>query len=77
MITTMPITQARVNLGAVVQGVANTGAQVVLERAGNPVAAIINIEMLEDIMDGVDLTYCKKTSKGTTSWNDIKHKYGV
>ncbi len=77
MITSIPITKARINLGAIVQQVAGSGDSVILEKAGNPTAAIINIEMLEDIMDGVDLAYCKKTIKGTTKWNDIKSKYGV
>jgi len=76
-ITVMPITSARINLGSVVQKVASGGSSVILERAGKQIAAIINMEMLEDITDGVDLAYSKKTCKATTDWNSIKHKYGV
>jgi len=77
MLTTMPITQARINLGAVVQSVESGDSQVILERAGNPVAAIVNIEMLENMFDGLEIAYAKKTAKDFVNWSDIKSNYGI
>ena len=77
MITTLPITKARVNLGAVVEQVAAGGSQVILERSGNPVAAIVDIDLLESMLDGLDIAELKKSSTQTVAWNDIKANYGL
>lgn len=77
MITTLPITKARVNLGAVVEQVSTQGNQVILERSGNPVAAIVDIDLLESMLDGLEIAELKKTSTKTIAWDDIKSDYGL
>jgi len=51
MTKTMPISKARVNLGSVVDRIREKGGQVVLEKNGIPVAAIISIYDLEDYLE--------------------------
>jgi len=48
MTKTMPISKARVNLGAVVNRVRKYGEQVILEKNGIPVAVIISINDWEN-----------------------------
>lgn len=52
---TMPITKARINLGAVVKRVHDTGERVMLEKGGIPVAAIVDPQWIEDMEDGLEL----------------------
>ena len=47
----IPMTKARVNLGAVVRAVATEGEIVVLEKDGIPLAAILDLDKLEDLLD--------------------------
>ena len=56
----MPITKARINLGAVVKNVSLNKKPVILNRDGYPVAAIIDIDKLEEIMDRADLIEKKR-----------------
>ena len=47
----LPVTKARVNLGAVLKHVREKQATIILERNGEPVAAIIDIEEFEDYVE--------------------------
>ena len=74
----MPITKARINLGAVVKRVNLNKERIILEKDGFPVAAIVDLDTIEDIMDSVDLEKAVKTSKKDfVSLNDVKKKYGL
>lgn len=61
--TTMPITKARVNLGAVVKRVLQ-GERITLEKGGIPVVTIISREDLEDLEDGLALMVARQEQKG-------------
>ena len=54
MTTTIPITKARVNLGAIVKRVRLKKERFVLEKDGYPVAALIDIDEFEDYLDSQD-----------------------
>lgn len=54
MTTTIPITKARVNLGALVKRVHLKKERFVLEKDGYPVAALIDIDEFEDYLDSQD-----------------------
>jgi prevent-host-death family protein len=77
MYTTMPITKARINLGAVVKQVSLKKEPIVLNRDGYPVAAIIDIEKLEDLMDAKELIAEKNAKNDFVEWDKIKSKYAV
>ncbi|MBU1046794.1 type II toxin-antitoxin system Phd/YefM family antitoxin [Patescibacteria group bacterium] len=78
MVTTMPITKARINLGSVVKRVSLNKERIILEKDGFPVAAIVNLDMLEDIIDSIDLGKAVRTSKKDfISLNDVKKKNGL
>lgn len=77
MITILPLTKARVNLGAVIEQVSTQGSQVILEKSGHPVAAIVDIDFLESMMDGIEIAELKKTSGKLHDWKDIKSEYGL
>ena len=50
-VTSMPITQARVNLGAVVRRVHLNKEYIILEKGGIPVAGIMDADELEDYLE--------------------------
>lgn len=47
----LPITQARINLGALVKRIHLTRDYVVLEKDGIPIAAVMNIDEFEDYLE--------------------------
>ena len=51
MITTVPITRARNNLGALIQQVHLNKEYVILEKDGIPVAGIMDIDEFEDYLE--------------------------
>lgn len=51
MTTTIPITKARTNLGALVKKVRLEKAYVILEKDGFPVAGMMDIDEFEDYLD--------------------------
>ena len=77
MYKTIPITKARINLGAVVKRVSLKKEPVILNRDGYPVAAIIDIEKLEDLMDAQELIAEKNAKNDFVKWDKIKSKYEI
>ncbi len=73
----IPISKARVNLGAVVKGVREKGDVVVLEKDGIPVASIVDVDLVEDLRDALDLAAARvRTQKDALiDWADIRAKY--
>lgn len=51
MINHIPITEARVNLGAVVKRVHLKGEYFILEKDGIPVAGLLSVDELEDYLE--------------------------
>jgi len=62
--THMPITRARINLGAVVKRVHGTDKRVVLEKGGIPVAMIVDPQWIEDMEDGLELMRLRELHAG-------------
>ena len=73
----MPITKARINLGAVVERVRTKNEQISLEKGGIAVATIINTELLEDMQDALDLMIAREQNRGEplTDWSLIRSKH--
>jgi prevent-host-death family protein len=74
----MPITKARINLGAVVDRIRTTKQRVTLEKGGIPVATIVDVEALEDIEDALDLLTAREENRTQplVNWKSIRSKYG-
>jgi PHD/YefM family antitoxin component YafN of YafNO toxin-antitoxin module len=51
MVQSIPITKARVNLGAVVKRVHLNNEYVIIEKDGIPIAGIMNIDEFEDYLE--------------------------
>ena len=78
MITTMPITKARINSGAVIKRVSLNKERIILKKDGFPVVAIIDLDTMEDIIDSIDLEKAVRTSKKEfVSLADVKKKYDL
>lgn len=73
----IPITKARVNLGAIVERVRTKSEQVTLEKRGVPVAALVNIDVVEDLQDALDLFIAREENRlePLVNWSDIRAKY--
>jgi len=73
----IPISKARVNLGAVVKGVREDGDIVVLEKDGIPVASIVGVDVVEDLRDALDLAAAraKTADEPLIDWDAIRSKY--
>jgi PHD/YefM family antitoxin component YafN of YafNO toxin-antitoxin module len=76
-LTSMPITKARINLGAVVERVRTKNEHIRLEKGGIAVATLINTEHLEDMQDALDLMIAREENRSEplVKWTDIKKKY--
>lgn len=74
---TMPITKARINLGAVVERVRTTSESVTLEKSGIAVATIINTEALEDMQDALDLLIAREENRqeALINWTILRQEY--
>jgi PHD/YefM family antitoxin component YafN of YafNO toxin-antitoxin module len=74
---TMPITKARVNLGAVVERIRTTSESVTLEKGGIAVATIVNTEVLEDMQDALDLLIAREENRQEplVNWTTLRRKY--
>lgn len=77
--THMPITRARINLGAVVKHVHGTNKRVVLEKGGIPVAMIVDPRWIEDMEDGLELARLRIEQAGEKgkTLEEIRKKYGL
>jgi len=73
----LPITKARVNLGAVVERVRSTRERVTLEKGGIPVATIVSTDELEDMQDALDLMTAREESRtgNLVDWKQVRAKY--
>lgn len=77
MVKTIPITKARINLGAIVERVRTKGERVILEKGGIPVATLVDMELIEDYEDALELMRVERAEKDEdlVAWDDIRHKY--
>lgn len=74
---TMPITEVRVNLGAVVERVRTNNERVTLEKGGIPVAMLVSIDELEDLQDALELLAAREENKSEPllDWKKIRAEY--
>ena len=70
----MAITQARINLGAVVKRVHLYGEHVILEKDGYPVVAIMGIDEYEDYLDTQDEELKEQIRAGAKEFREGKGK---
>jgi antitoxin (DNA-binding transcriptional repressor) of toxin-antitoxin stability system len=68
----MPMTKARINLGALVRGVHVEGDVVVLEKDGIPVAGLVDIDALEDYLDAHDPKLRRKIRASMKAYREGK-----
>ena len=68
----LPVTQARVNLGRVLTVVNEKKIPVVLERNGEPIAAILNIDDFEDYLELHDPEACKAIAESRRDFEQGK-----
>ena len=74
----MPITKARINLGSVVKRVSLNKERIILEKDGFPVAAIVDLGFVEDVIDSIDLEKAVRVSKKDfISIEDVAKKYDL
>jgi len=73
----IPITKARINLGAIVERIRTKGEYVILEKGGIPVAALVDPELLEDVLDSIEIMRAREHTKSDTliPWEKIRAKY--
>lgn len=74
----MPMTKARINLGAVVQRVMK-GERITLEKDGIPLVTIISRDDLEDLEDALELMILREKHAGEkgVSWEKVRKQYGL
>jgi PHD/YefM family antitoxin component YafN of YafNO toxin-antitoxin module len=65
MVQTLPITKARINLGAVVKRVHLNKEYVILEKDGIPIAGIMDIDEFEDYLELQDPKVRRDIRKST------------
>jgi len=69
MVHRLPITKARINLGAVAKRAHLSGEYFILEKDGIPIAGIMNADELEDYLEMQDPTFRRAIAESN---DDIK-----
>ena len=68
----LPLTKARINLGAVVRRVHLNREYVILEKGGIPVAGLMNIDEMEDYLEQQDPKLKKQIAEGYQEYRSGK-----
>lgn len=72
MVTTIPITKARINLGSVVKRVRVNKEYFILEKDGIPVAGLMDIDEFEDYLEMQDKGVRRDIKKSTAEFKSGK-----
>ncbi|MBI5003656.1 type II toxin-antitoxin system Phd/YefM family antitoxin [Candidatus Kaiserbacteria bacterium] len=77
MTTTIAMTKARTHLGAIVQRLRTKGERVILEKDGVPVAAIVEADFLEDVLDSLEIMKAREETRKDplVDWAKIRARY--
>lgn len=83
--TSLPVTEARADLGGIVQRVSLLGERVCLSRNGKDVAAVVSmddLDLLRKLEDRVDLAEARRAladtrRRGAVPWKTIKKDLGL
>ncbi len=70
MVTRIPLTKARVNLGAVVKRAHMNGEYFILEKDGIPIAGIMDADELEDYLELQDPKMKKDIAEGWKAYKE-------
>jgi hypothetical protein len=74
MIETLPITKARINLGAVVRRIHLNKEYVILEKDGIPIAGIMDIDEFEDYLELQDPKVERQIKKSYQEYSSGKSR---
>jgi len=72
VVSRLPLTKARVNLGALVRRVHNNKEQFILEKGGIPVAALMDVDEYEDYLDTKDPALGRQIREGHAEYRSGK-----
>ena len=68
MITTLPITKTRINLGEIIKKVRLNKEYFIIEKDGYPVAGLMDIDEFEDYLDANDFEMKRKIKKSYSEY---------
>ncbi len=74
MVTIIPITKARINLGAVVKRIRVNKEYFILEKDGIPVAGLMDIDEFEDYLEMQDPAVKRDIAKSAAEFSSGKSK---
>jgi len=72
MVNRLPLTKARVNLGALIRRVHNNKEHFILEKDGIPVAALLDVDEYEDYLDMQDPDLKQQIKEGHEEYHQGK-----
>ena len=72
MVNRLPLTKARVNLGALIRRVHNNKEHFILEKDGIPVAALLDVDEYEDYLDSQDPELKQQIKEGHEEYRQGK-----
>jgi PHD/YefM family antitoxin component YafN of YafNO toxin-antitoxin module len=72
MINRLPLTKARVHLGALIRRVHNNKEHFILEKDGIPVAALLDVDEYEDYLDMLDPDLKQQIKEGHEEYRQGK-----
>jgi len=72
MVNRLPLTKARVNLGALIRRVHNNKEHFILEKDGIPVAALLDVDEYEDYLDMQDPELKQQIKEGHKEYRQGK-----
>src|SRR2546428_14105946 len=72
MVNRLPLTKARVNLGALIKRVHNNKYHFILEKDGIPVAGLLDVDEYEDYLDSQDPELKKQIKEGHEEYRQGK-----
>jgi prevent-host-death family protein len=74
LVTRLPITKARINLGAVVKRVHLNKEYIIIEKDGIPIAGLMDIDEFEDYLEQQDATVQKAIAASHTEYEAGKSR---
>jgi len=72
MVNRLPLTKARINLGALIRRVHNNKEHFILEKDGIPVAALLDVDEYEDYLDMQDPGLKQRIKEGHKEYRQGK-----
>lgn len=75
--TSVSLTHVRNNLGALVERVRSKKERIMLEKGGVPVAALVDVDALEDLQDTLEILHARIETQGEklVDWQKVRKLY--